>query len=413
MGYYNCVTPTPILRNIFENPGWTTPYTPYQAEIAQGRLESLLNYQTMICDLTALDITNASLLDEGTAAAEAMQMCFRHHKEKRNKFLISNNAHPQTMAIVKTRADALGIKMEAFDGTKDVFDGVTKLGDLFDLSQFCGVLVNFPDTNGNVDNLSSIVEQSKAKDCIVIVATDLLALTMIKPPGEYGPGCDIAIGTAQRFGIPLNYGGPHAAFLACREYLTRILPGRVVGLTKDAQGNRALRLALQTREQHIRRDKATSNICTAQALLANMSAMYAIYHGPQGLKNIAKAIHEKTLYLAQKISENDDNRVVTYMPFDTLKVEVKLQKFIRSKAESRRINLRYYPDGKHVGISLDETVSDQDLKDLVWVFGAHEEYEKDGEIKFSEDLLEKSIESTPLGRKSAFLTHPLFNTYHS
>ncbi|CAG2164817.1 unnamed protein product [Oppiella nova] len=413
MGYYNCVTPTPILRNIFENPGWTTPYTPYQAEIAQGRLESLLNYQTMICELTALDITNASLLDEGTAAAEAMQMCFRHHKEKRNKFLVSNNAHPQTMAIVKTRAHALDIQVDAFDGTKDVFDGRTKLGDLFDLSQYCGVLVNFPDTNGNVDNLTSIVEQSKAKECIVVVATDLLALTMIKPPGEYGPGCDIAIGTAQRFGIPLNYGGPHAAFLACRDYLTRLIPGRVVGLTKDAQGNQALRLALQTREQHIRRDKATSNICTAQALLANMSAMYAIYHGPKGLKDIAKLIHEKTLYLARKIAENEDNRVVTYMPFDTLKVVVKHQKYIRSKAEARHINLRYYPDGKHVGVSLDETVTDQDLKDLVWIFGAHEEYEKTGEIKFEDDLLENGIESTPLGRKSEFLTHPLFNTYHS
>ena len=277
------------------------------------------------------------------------------------------------MAIIQTRAQALNIGVDVFDGTKEVFDGIKKLGEMFDLSEYCGVLVNFPDTNGNVDNLSSIVEQSRAKECIVTVATDLLALTMIKPPGEYGPGCDIAIGTAQRFGIPVNYGGPHAAFLACREYLTRLIPGRVVGLTKDAQGNQALRLALQTREQHIRRDKATSNICTAQALLANMSAMYAIYHGPKRLKDIAKNIHQKTLYLSEKISENEDNKVVTYNAFDTLKVKVKLQKFVRSKAEAKHINLRYYPDGKHVGVSLDETVTNQDLKDLIWIFGGTEE----------------------------------------
>ena len=277
------------------------------------------------------------------------------------------------MAIVQTRAHALGIEVDVFDGTKEVFEGIQPLGKMFDLSQYCGVFVNFPDTNGNVDNLTSIVEQSRQKGCIVTVATDLLALTMIKPPGEYGLGCDIAIGSAQRFGIPLNYGGPHAAFLACREYLTRLLPGRVVGLTKDAQGNHALRLALQTREQHIRRDKATSNICTAQALLANMSAMFAIYHGPQGLKNIARCIHEMTLYLSRKISENEDNQVITYMPFDTLKVRVKLQKYVRSKAEAKSINLRYYPDGQHVGVSLDETVTQQDLKDLVWIFGGEEE----------------------------------------
>jgi glycine dehydrogenase len=293
------------------------------------------------------------------------------------------------MAIVKTRAEPLGIELDIFDGSKEVFDGIKPIGQSYDLSKYCGILVHYPDTNGNVDNLTSIVEQSREKGCIVITATDLLALTLIKPPGDYGPGCDIAIGTAQRFGVPLNYGGPHAAFLACRNYLTRIIPGRVVGLTKDAQGNQALRLALQTREQHIRRDKATSNICTAQALLANMSAMYAIYHGPKGLKEIAQNIHQKTLYLASKIAENEEHKVITYMPFDTLKVEVKIQKRIRARAESQRINLRYYPDGKHIGVSLDETVTMSDLIDLIWVFDGKKEVRIN--FKLNQKYLKKKL----------------------
>lgn len=410
MGYYNCVTPTAILRNIFENPGWTTAYTPYQAEIAQGRLESLLNFQTMVVELTALDIANASLLDEGTAAAEAMQMVYRHHREKRSKFLISNNAHPQTMAIVRTRAEALGITLDVFDGAKEVFDGVKPLSEQFDLSEYCGVLVHYPDTNGNVDNLEAIVREAREKEAIVIAATDLLALTMVKAPGEYGPGCDIAIGTAQRFGIPLNYGGPHAAFLACRAYLTRLIPGRVVGLTKDAHGNQALRLALQTREQHIRRDKATSNICTAQALLANMSAMFAIYHGPKGLKAIAEDIHKKTMHLARRIEETGVNRVLTYNPFDTLKIEVPIVKRTRARAEAQRINLRYYPDSNYVGISLDETVTDQDIADLLWVL----EGEKPEKVVYNQAWTESSpLVSGPMARRSPFLVHPLFNKYHS
>ncbi|KAH7644980.1 glycine dehydrogenase [Dermatophagoides farinae] len=414
MGYYNSIIPAPILRNIFENPGWTTPYTPYQAEIAQGRLESLLNFQTMVCDLTALDIANASLLDEGTAAAESMQMCFRYHKEKRRKFLCSNNAHPQTTAIVKTRCEALGIKFEIFDGSKDVFDGVKPLTDTYNLAEYCGILVHYPDSNGNVDNLESIVNLAKATETIVIAATDLLALTMVKPPGEYGQFCDIAIGTAQRFGIPLNYGGPHAAFLACRAYLTRLIPGRVVGLTKDAQGNQALRLALQTREQHIRRDKATSNICTAQALLANMSAMFAIYHGPKGLRAIAEDIHKKALYLAKKINDRGVNRVITYNPFDTLKVKVHVAKHIKARADAVGINLRYYPDGHHIGISIDETVTDQDLNDLIWVMEGEKEEHTD-HINYPYNFIQKEsgLLKSAIVRKSPFLTHPLFNSYHS
>ncbi|KAI7694929.1 Glycine dehydrogenase (decarboxylating) [Sarcoptes scabiei] len=412
MGYYNSNIPAPILRNIFENPGWTTPYTPYQAEIAQGRLESLLNFQTMVCDLTALDIANASLLDEGTAAAEAMQMCFRFHKEKRKKFLCSNNAHPQTIAIVKTRCEALGIEFNIFDGSRDVFDGRTPLSDFFNLEEYCGILVHYPDTNGNLDNLEPIVQLAKKTETIVAVATDLLTLTMVKPPGEYEQICDIAIGTAQRFGIPLNYGGPHAAFLACRRYLTRLMPGRVVGLTKDAQGNQALRLALQTREQHIRRDKATSNICTAQALLANMSAMFAIYHGPQGLRSIAEQIHKKALYLAKQINDRGVNKVITYNPFDTLKIKVAVTKHVKARAEAVGINLRYYLDGKHVGVSLDETVTDQDLNDLIWVLEGEREEEH---IVYPEDFLQNAsgLLNGPIARKTSFLTHSLFNRYHS
>ena len=287
----------------------------------------------------------------------------RHHREKRTKFLCSNNVHPQTLEIVKTRAAALKI-------TIDVIEDLNSLPNS-DMENYCGILLQYPDTNGDILDLTETIQTCKSKGTLVIIATDLLALTLIKPPGEFGG--DIAIGTSQRFGIPLNYGGPHAAFLACRNNLTRIIPGRVVGLTKDSQGNQALRLALQTREQHIRRDKATSNICTAQALLANMSAMYAIYHGPQGLKAIAKEIHDKTLYLADKITQSGQHEVVTKLPFDTLKIKTKSQKRIRSRAESQQINLRYFPDGIHVGVSLDEIVTYNDLVDLVWIFEGEKE----------------------------------------
>ncbi|HKW30636.1 MAG TPA: glycine dehydrogenase (aminomethyl-transferring), partial [Verrucomicrobiae bacterium] len=280
MGYYDCITPAVIQRNVLENPGWYTQYTPYQAEISQGRLEALLNFQTMVSDLTALDIANASLLDEATACAEAMTMCHRL-KDDRNLFFVSETCHPQNIEVVRTRAKALGIEVvvgspENFQFTEKVF----------------GALMQYPDTFGAIQDYSGFAEKAHAAGALVTVATDLLALTLIQPPGEFG--ADIAVGSAQRFGVPLGYGGPHAAFFATRDEFKRQMPGRLVGVSKDSRGKPALRLALGTREQHIRREKATSNICTAQALLANIASMYACYHGPEGLKKIAERIYALT-----------------------------------------------------------------------------------------------------------------------
>ncbi|XP_013782479.1 glycine dehydrogenase (decarboxylating), mitochondrial-like isoform X1 [Limulus polyphemus] len=396
MGYNSCKVPHTILRNILENPGWYTQYTPYQAEIAQGRLESLLNYQTMIADLTGLDIANASLLDEGTAAAEAMGVCYR--QTKRNKFYCSEKVHPQTLAVVQTRASALGVEV--------------LVGDLnamnYSQKDVMGVLFQYPDTEGAINDFSELVHKCHEYGTLVVCACDLLALTIIKPPGEFG--VDIAVGTSQRFGVPLNYGGPHAGFFAVQASLTRIIPGRMVGVSRDASGDKAYRLALQTREQHIRRDKATSNICTAQALLANMSAMYAVYHGPDGLRAIANQVHNATLWLAKGIREAGhamENSVV----FDTLKVMPCVsQGEIRKRAHELEINLRYYGDGS-VGVSLDETVKEKDMNDLLQLFGVKKKVEEI--VNFSTEKFEESIYGTPFERTSKYLIHPVFNMYHS
>ena len=304
MGYSNCVTPPVILRNILENPGWYTQYTPYQAEIAQGRLEALLNFQTMTSELAGLPIANASLLDESTAAAEAMHLC-QNVKPDRTTFFISELCHPQTIAVVKTRAKPLGIQIVM--GNHETFQFNDKV---------FGALVQYPATNGEIYNYENFIKQAHAAGALVAVAADLLALTLLRPPGEFG--ADIAVGSAQRFGVPLGYGGPHAAYFAVSDAHKRLIPGRLVGVSKDAQGKPAMRLALQTREQHIRREKATSNICTAQALLANIASMYAVYHGPQGLKDIAQRIHLLTVVLGKALTQMGCQ--ISALPcFDTLK----------------------------------------------------------------------------------------------
>ncbi|XP_064625841.1 glycine dehydrogenase (decarboxylating), mitochondrial-like [Lineus longissimus] len=397
MGYYNCCVPNTILRNIFENPGWTTQYTPYQPEVAQGRLEGLLNYQTMICDMTAMDIANASLLDESTAAAEAMALCFRHNK--RRKFYIDSRCHPQTIAVVATRANAMGI--EVLPTTFDEMDFTNR-----DVS---GVLFQYPDTEGSIYNFSDLVEAAHDNGSLAACASDLMALTILRPPGDFG--VDIVLGTSQRYGVPLGYGGPHAGFFAVRNDFKRLMPGRMVGVTRDATGDSALRLALQTREQHIRRDKATSNICTAQALLANMSAMYAVYHGPHGLKHIGKRVHHAALIVANGVTDAG-HQVVNPQFFDTLKVMPNCDmKEIMFKAGQKEINLRYYQD-QHVGIAMDETVGVQDINDLLYVFGSSRTAADIAKAIFSEDE-PSGIEASEFNRTSDYLTHPIFNKFNS
>jgi glycine dehydrogenase len=402
MGYYDCVVPAVILRNVFENPGWYTPYTPYQAEIAQGRLESLLNFQTVVGDLTGLPIATASLLDEGTAAAEAMTMFHRLQTRKappgeESVFIVSDRCYPQTIDVLRGRAEPLGIHLEIGD--------VSGMPDAL-LARAFGLLLQYPDDRGELVDPRAVIERAHAAGLLVAVASDLLALTLVSPPGELG--ADVVVGNSQRFGVPLGYGGPHAAFFATRDAFVRQAPGRIIGLSIDAQGRPAYRMALQTREQHIRREKATSNICTAQALLANMSAMYAVYHGPVGLRAIAEQVHG----LARRVDEALSamglrQRNAAY--FDTLCVEGADAAAVRRVAQDRLINFRYTGDA--IGVSLDETVSLEDAQEIVEVFataiGAAAPRLDPPAASASEGLPEA------LRRTSAYLTHPVFNTHHS
>ena len=400
-GYYDTITPSVILRNVFENPGWYTQYTPYQAEIAQGRLESLLNYQTMVSDLTALPIANASLLDEGTAAAEAMAMLFNHKNKDHDhitapKFFVDEKIFAQTKDVLVTRAAPIGIEL--------VF-GNFKNAEPDEL--YFGAIVQYPDCDGAVMDYRKFIAKVHVANAMVIMATDLLALTLLTPPGELG--ADVAIGSSQRLGVPMGFGGPHAAFFATRDEFKRTIPGRIIGVSIDAQGNRCLRMALQTREQHIRREKATSNICTAQALLSNMAAMFAIYHGPDGLTNIAKRISTLAVTLSDELNDLGFTNVNEYY-FDTLKVRVTDAAAIIKSAALQEMNFHFIDD-KHIGISIDETSSQKDIVDILYVLAKSINIDT-AVAGFDADILLQNIPSA-LTRTSTFLLHPVFNTHHS
>ena len=392
MGYYGTVTPPVVLRNVLENPAWYTAYTPYQPEISQGRLEALFAFQTLVCDLTALDIANASMLDEGTAAAEAMTLAQRVYKGSTDAvFLIDKNVHPQTLAVIATRAKPRGIVLEVFDASSY---------DALPTKDFFGALVQYPNTFGGIYDYSDLATRVHDRGALLIAATDLLALTVLKPPGEWG--ADVAVGSAQRLGVPMGFGGPHAGFMAVHKGLERALPGRLIGQSIDAGGNPGFRLALQTREQHIRRDKATSNICTAQVLLAVMSAFYGMWHGPVGLREIAMRIHQQTRSLAKAL-ENAGYAVLTKDYFDTLVVQVSEAAAIHAKARASRINLRAISDTE-IGISLDETTNAQTMKMVADIF----------EISLAPGESIGALNApVALHRTSSYLTHPIFNINHS
>ncbi len=400
-GYYDTITPTVILRNLFENPGWYTQYTPYQAEIAQGRLESLLNFQTMVSDLTALPIANASLLDEGTAAAEAMAMLFNHKNKDHDhitagKFFVDEKIFEQTKEILVTRAKPVGIEL--------VF-GNYKTASLDE--QFFGTIVQYPNSEGSVEDYRSFIEKVHSINAFVVMATDLLALTLLTPPGELG--ADIAVGSSQRFGVPMGFGGPHAAFFSTKDEFKRNIPGRIIGVSIDAQNNRALRMALQTREQHIRREKATSNICTAQALLANMAAMYAVYHGPEGLKEIAERITLLTQALAEHLEESG-YELVNNNYFDTLTLKINNREKLEEISQAHEMNFHFSSDDL-VTISLDETTTKNDVLDILSVFDTARDIDTSA-ITFDN---EADLENIPasLQRTTDFLQYPVFKKYHS
>jgi glycine dehydrogenase len=399
-GYYDTITPSVIQRNVFENPGWYTQYTPYQAEISQGRLESLLNFQTMVSDLCGLPIANASLLDEGTAAAEAMSMFFHQlnknpNAPERPKLFVDAEIFPQTLAVINTRANPLGIQIVVGDYKEAQLDNT-----------YFGAIVQYPNDKGSVEDYRAFIHAAHGAGALVAMATDLLALTLLTPPGELGADC--AFGNSQRFGVPLGFGGPHAAFFATKDDFKRAIPGRIIGISVDAAGNRALRMALQTREQHIKREKATSNICTAQALLANMAAMYAVYHGAEGLKNIATRVALLAHTLGQNLKEKGFE-LWSGSFFDTVVIRVADVAGLRRRAEQWGINLRYFGDDALVGVAIDETTTQSDLADLINLFGSEEEA-----VSYSlsdEDML-RSIPAD-LQRNSPFLQHEVFNRHHS
>ncbi|MFN8281845.1 MAG: aminomethyl-transferring glycine dehydrogenase [Chitinophagales bacterium] len=399
LGYYNTIVPGVIQRNIFENPGWYTQYTPYQAEIAQGRLEALLNFQTMVTDLTGLPVANASLLDEGTAAAEAMHLLHdvrsrAKSKPIANKMFIDENVFPQTIDVIKGRA--LPLDFEIVVGNAATF---------VPTEEYFALLVQYPNGNGEIIDYTSIIKSCKEKEVYVVMAADILSLALLTSPGELG--ADIAVGNSQRFGVPMGFGGPHAAFFACKEEFVRQMPGRLIGVSVDKHGNRALRMALQTREQHIKREKATSNICTAQALLAIMASMYAVYHGKDGIKNIALNVHQKTVQLANEIQKIGFKNLNNYY-FDTLRIEAENTDAIKAIAEKNEINFRYNNDGT-IDISVDETTSAKDIENIVNVFATAKN------TAHTTTLLENPALQIPenLQRTSEYLTHPVFNTYQS
>ncbi len=393
-GYYGTFTPTVILRNIMENPGWYTQYTPYQAEISQGRLEALLNYQTMVIDLTGLPVANASLLDEGTAAAEAMHVLFaarKPEKKNANKFVVSNECFLQTIDILKTRTEPVGVELVVGD-----INNTELTDDIF------GLMVQYPTADGEVNDYKALFEKAHEKGIYCVVAADIMSLVLLTPPGEFGS--DIAVGSTQRFGVPMGYGGPHAAYFACKDEFRRIMPGRIIGVSIDRLGNRAYRMALQTREQHIRREKATSNICTAQVLLAIMAGMYAVYHGPVGIETIAERIHGLTAMLNNGLKQAGISQTNKFF-FDTLKIDAgSMEKLsdLKKKFEAAKINLRYF-DEKYIGISLDETTTKKDVKEILNIFGGKESSSSANGTSLPENLK----------RTSKFLQNPVFNVHHS
>jgi glycine dehydrogenase len=401
MGYYDCATPGVIQRNILENPGWYTQYTPYQAEIAQGRLEALVNFQTMVADLTGLPLANASLLDEATAAAEAMAMCLavaRTAGQERQEFFVSQDCHPQTIAVLQTRAEPLGVAL-----------CVGRTGAIeFAREKFAGILLQYPATDGYVGDYGDVVTRAHEAGMLVVVATDLLALTLLRSPGDFG--ADIAVGSCQRFGVPLGFGGPHAAFLTAKEDYKRQMPGRIVGVSKDRDGHVAYRLALQTREQHIRREKATSNICTAQVLLAIMAGMYAVYHGSEGVRRIAERVHGLAATLAAGLRRLDFE-ISTDVFFDTLRIRLTKAQAdqVILRADERRMNLRRYEDDS-LGISLDEMSTEDEVRRLIEIFAGHDR------LPFTvPELAGSAVTPFPanLARTTPYLTHEVFKRYHA